>query len=124
MSILPVISKIFEKLLYKQITLFIDLVLSKSQCGFRKGYDAQYCRLAMLENRKNEVDKGKVLGALLTDLSKAFDCLSHEFIVSKLNVYGFSLPAYTLIYNNFSNDNQRTEINLAYISWEEILFHV
>ena len=50
MSILPVISKIFEKLLCKQITLFIDPLLSKFQCGFRKGYDAQDCLLAMLEN--------------------------------------------------------------------------
>ena len=48
-SILPVISKIFGKLLCKQITVFIDPLLSKFQCGFRKGYGAQDCLLAMLE---------------------------------------------------------------------------
>ena len=84
-SILPVISKIFEKLLCKQITVFIDPLLSKFQCGFRNGYGAQDCLLAMLEYWKSEVVKGKVFGALLTDLSKAFDCLSHKLIIAKLN---------------------------------------
>ena len=71
--------------------MFIDPLLSKFQCGFRKGYGAQDCLLAMLEHWKSAVDKGKVFGALLTDLSKAFDCLSHELIIAKLNTYGFSL---------------------------------
>ena len=92
-SILPVISKIFEKLLCKQITIFMDPLLSKYQCGFRKGYSAQHCLLAMLEKWKNAVDKGKIFGALLTDLSKAFDSLSHDLLIAKLNAYGFSLPA-------------------------------
>ena len=82
MSILPLISKIFEKLLCKQITIFIDPLLSKFQCGFRKGYGAQDCLLVMLEHRKSVVDKGKVFGALLTDLLKTFDCLSHELIIA------------------------------------------
>ena len=86
-SILQVISKIFEKLLCKQITIFIDPLLSKYQCGFRKGFSAQHCLLAMLEKWKNAVDKGKVFGALLTELSKGFDCLPHELIIAKLNAY-------------------------------------
>ena len=74
-SILPVISKIFENLLCKQITIFMDPLLSKYQCGFRKDYSVQRCLLSILEKWKNAVDKGKMFGALLTDLSKAFDSL-------------------------------------------------
>ena len=48
-SILPVISKIFEKLLWNQITPFMDQFLSKYQCAFQKGFNAQHCLLAMLE---------------------------------------------------------------------------
>ena len=82
-SILPVISKIFEKLLCEQITIFMAPLLSKYQCWFRKGYSAQHCLLAMLEKWENAVDKGKIFGALLTNLSKAFDSLSHDFFNSK-----------------------------------------
>ena len=124
MSILPVISKIFEKLLCKQITLFIDPLSSKFQCGFRKGYGAQDCVLAMLGNWKNEVDKGKVFEALLTDLLKAFDCLSHEIIIAKLNAYGFSLSALKLIHSYLPKRQQRTKINQPYSSWENVLFGV
>ena len=123
-SILPAISKIFEKLLCKQITSFIDTLLSKYQCGFRTDFSAQHCLLAKLEKWKNDVDKGKVFGALLTDLSKAFDCLPHELIIAKLNAYGFKLPALKLMHGYLSHRKQRTKVNHAYSSWEEILFGV
>ena len=57
----------------------------------------------MLEKWKNAVDKGKVFGALLTDLSKAFDCLLHELIVAKLNAYRFNLPALKLMHSYLSH---------------------
>ena len=59
--------------------------LSKYQRGLRKGYSTQHCLLAMLEKWKSEVDKGKSFGALLTDLSKAFDCFSHKVLFAKLH---------------------------------------
>ena len=58
----------------------MDFYLSKQQCGFRKGYSPQYWLLVMPGKLRNAVDKGKCSGALLTDLSKAFDCLSHDSI--------------------------------------------
>ena len=73
--------------------MFIDLLLSKFRCGFRKGYGTQDCLLATLEHWKSAVDKGKAFGALLTHLSEAFDCQWHELIIAKLNAYRFSLAA-------------------------------
>ena len=53
---------------------------------------------------------GKVFGALLTDLSKACDCLDHELLIAKLNAYCFSLPALRLINDYLSDRRQRTRI--------------
>ena len=64
----------------------------------------------MLEKWKRSVDSGKAVGVLLTDLSKAFDCLDHELLIAKLNAYGCSLPALRLIHDNLSHRKQRTRV--------------
>ena len=60
------------------MSVYFDKFLSDQHCGFRKEYSTQHCLLNLLEKWKNSVDKGKFFGALLTDLSKAFDCFDHE----------------------------------------------
>ena len=78
----------------------------------------------MLEKWKRSVDGDKVFGALLTDLSKAFDCLDHELLIAKLNAYGFSLPALRLINDYLSNRKQRTRIGNSFSDWCEIILGV
>ena len=90
-------SKLCERSMFKQISEFFENIFSKKQCGFRKGHSTQQCLLAMLEKCKRSLDSGKVFGALLTDVYKAFDCLDPELLIAKLNAYGFSLPALRLI---------------------------
>ena len=77
-SILPSISKIFERNMYDQIYCYIDKYLSPYICGFRKGFSTQHCLIVTLERWKKAMYKGKMAGALLTDNSKAFDCINHE----------------------------------------------
>ena len=84
---------------------FFEDIFNKQQCGFRQGYNTQQC-LKMMEKWKRSVDGGKVFDVLLTDLSKAFDCLDHELLVAKLNAYGFSLPALRLINDYLANRRQ------------------
>ena len=116
-SILPNLSKIFERCMFKHMSCYFEEhFLSKYQCGFRKGFSAQHCLMALLEKWKTCVDQKQICGALLTDLSKAFDCLPHDLIIAKLNAYGFSLSALRLIHDYLSNRKQRTKINLTYSS--------
>ena len=78
----------------------------------------------MIEKWKYATDKGKSFRALLTDLSKTFDCLPHELLIAKLHVYDFSLAALRLVHCYLCNRKQRTKINESYSSWQKILFGV
>ena len=57
-----------------------------------------------------------MFGALLTDLSEAFDFPNHELIIAKLNAYGFSLTALKLVHNYLSNKKQQTKMSSSYSS--------
>ena len=82
-SILPALSKTFEHILLKQMENFVESILSKFQCGFRKGFSAQYCLLVMIEKMRMSIDKKMFSGVLLTtDLSKAFDGLVHDLLIA------------------------------------------
>ena len=78
----------------------------------------------MIEKWKKTVDNGGVFGALLTDLSKAFDCIPHDLIIAKLEVYGFYVDALKLIHDYLSNRKQRVKVNDAYSSWKDIFWGV
>ena len=120
-SILPVVSKIFEKLMCKQLSLHFENIFSKFQCGFRKNFGTQHCLLLMIDKWKKAVDNNKVFGAILTDLSKAFDCICHDLLIAKLHAYGLSLPALKMIQDYLMNRKQRTKIGSSYSTWEEII---
>ena len=120
-SILSSTSKIFERLIYEDISMYMNDILSPYLCGFRKGYSTQHCLMVMVENMKKALDKRYLAGALLTDLSKAFDCINHELLIAKLDAYGFSHSALTLILSYLSDRQQRTKVNNAFSSWSEII---
>ena len=98
-SILPVISKIYERLMYDQMYKYFDQIFSKFQCGFRKGFSTQNCLLYMIENWKESLDHGGHYGALLTDFSKAFDCIMHDLLIAKLQACGFDNDSLNFICN-------------------------
>ena len=90
-SILPNVSEIYERCLNKPLEEHFQALLSKYQCGFRKGYNVINALLPMIEKCRKSLNEGGAFGALLTDLSKAFDCLLHELLTAKRHAYGVSL---------------------------------
>ena len=90
----------------RQLPNNFDNILPKFQCGFRKGHSPQDCLLLIIGKWKKAVHSHKVFGAVLTDLSKVFDWISHDLLITKLNAYGLSLPALKLITDYLQNRKQ------------------
>ena len=120
-SILPVISKIFERIIFHQMSSFITNFISPYLCGFRKGYSTQHALLRLMDMLNKKLDKKNKVGLFMMDLSKAFDCVPHELLIAKLDAYGFEKEALKFIYSYLKDRNQRVKINADYSSWKEIL---
>ena len=69
---------------------------------------------------KKAIDNREVFGALLTDLSKAFDCISHDLLLAKLYAYKLDIRSIKLVYSYLKGRKQRTKISQSYSSWTQI----
>ena len=116
-SILPVLSKVFERLLHKQISNHFDNIFSDNQCGFRKGFNTQDCLLSLVEAWKTANDEKKTFGALLIDLSKAFDCMSHGLLIAKLQAYGCGNKVTKLLADYLANRKQCVRMGTSHSEW-------
>ena len=123
-TVLPSVSKIYERLVQDQMLPFVQSFLSSLLCGFREGYGTQHALLRFVEACKKTMDNRGVAGAVLTDLSKAFDCLNHELLIAKLNAYGFSRSALLFIYSYLTDRKQRVKVNGSFSTWTETVLGV
>ena len=89
-SVLPIVSKIIEKIVHKQLMNFLDenKLLSTRQFGFRPKMSTELAATLLLDDIRKNVDKGQLVGAVFVDLSKAFDTISHSNLLTKLSSYG------------------------------------
>ena len=92
-SLLPHLSKVFERIIYKQINEYMENKFSKFITGFRKLDGTQHSMVTMLEKWKKALDKKEYICVLFMDLSKAFDTINHDLLLAKLHAYGFSINA-------------------------------
>ena len=84
-SVLPVVSKVFEKIMHDQISQYINSFLTPCLCGYRKGFSTQQALLCLIEKWKIVLDSKRYGGAVLMDLSKAFDTINHDLLIAKLH---------------------------------------
>ena len=119
-SILPAVSKIYERCLYDQINEYFQPLFSKLQCGFRKGHNAQHCLLVLFEKCRKVLDKRGFAGLLLTDLSKAFDCIDHKLLIANLHAYGFDIKSLKFIDSYLYDRIQSVKINSSFSHWSKV----
>ena len=80
--------------------------------------------IVMTEKWRKNMDKGKSCTALLTDLSKAFDCIVHDFLIAKLEAYGFSYEALKVMHNYLTDRKHRTKVNDSLSDFTDLLLGV
>ena len=78
----------------------------------------------MIEKWKKSVDNKGTFGALLTNLSKAFDCIPHELLIAKLSANGLDFKSLKFIYSYINNRKQRVKISESFSEWAELLLGV
>ena len=76
--------------------------------------------IILIETWKKHIDNKESFGALLTDLSKAFDCVNHELLIAKLHAYGLDNSSLRLIHSYLNNRQQRVRIDNEFSKWSDI----
>ena len=120
-SILPTLSKVFEGVLADQLTVFFENIFSPLLSAFRKGLSCQSILIKLVEDWKAALDNKHYVGAVLMDLSKAFDCLPHNLLLAKLKAYGLSDKANELMNSYLSGRRQCVKIGSVTSIWLNIL---
>ena len=92
--------------------------------GYRKGHSAEQCLLKMLEIWIKPADEKRFAGAILTDLSKAFDCLNHDLLLAKLNAYRFDLAALQFTCSYLKERKAEAKVGSSYSLWKEVSYGV
>lgn len=112
-SILPVLSKIFERILHIQLTEYFteNKLFYDGQYGFRQNHSTEYAALELTDYVMQNLENRKHVFSIFMDLSKAFDCLNHDILMTKLSNYGLENSSLNLIRNYLSNRKQYVEIN-------------
>ena len=108
-SVLPVLSKVLERVLYNQILSHLikyDL-LCPHQSGFRLGYSTQDVLLHVTDKWLKAIDDGKYTGVVFLDLAKAFDTVDYSILCTKLTYYGFRESSYDLLCDHLAGRQQR-----------------
>jgi hypothetical protein len=116
-SILPALSKLFEKVLGNQLSDYFETIFCSLLCGFRKQHSTQHALLGLLRSWQKSLDEGKIVGTILMDLSKAFDCLPHDLILAKCAAYGVDFKSLSLLQNYLSNRYHRVKIGSKFSEW-------
>ena len=115
-SLLPVFSKIFEKLMYRRLYKFLEInkVLYSLQFGFQENHSIDHALVSMTEAIRNILDNKRLGCGIFIDLQKAFDTVNHRILLSKMEHYGICGCALDWFKSYLSNRKQYVYVSLTY----------
>ena len=120
-TILPVLSKVFEKLVHSRLASHFEDVYHNNVFAYRDYHGCDTANLSLTEQFKKELDNHKVISLVSMDLSKAFDTLPHDLIVKKLEDYGGDSIVINLVMNYLSDRQQLVTLSGQYSSMKTIM---
>ena len=111
-SLLPGLSKIFEKLIYQQMNehLTTNTILTESQFGYRAGHATAHAIMKLVAHVDSNKRLGKSTGVVFIDLSAAFDTISNDILIEKLKHYGFGKNMVELIKSYLQGRKQYVQV--------------
>ena len=112
-SVLPILSKLFERAMCDRVNSFFEKydLLDGNQYGFRKGKSSTRAVMDNLQQVYRNLDQGRAVLSIFIDFKKAFDCVDHNILLSKLYKYGIRGAAYLWFESYLSNRQQYTSVN-------------
>ena len=112
-SVLPIFSKVFEKVVYKRLFNYFNKsdILFQNQYGFRKGRSTSLALHHLYDKISAAIDHRKFTAGIFLDLAKAFDTVNHDILLNKLKHYGVRGLALEWIKSYFTNRQQYVEYN-------------
>ena len=121
-SLLPCISKILEKCVFKQLNEYFEKhkLLYNSQYGYRQGHSTESACMELIDKLHQQLDNSKRPLCIFIDLSKAFDTLNHVILLSKLKYYGLDENAISWFKSYLSDRKQYVEIENVKSSIKDI----
>ena len=109
-SVIGTLPKILERYIQNKLCEHIDKCLSTIISAYRKHYSSNHVLISMIEKWKKCMDNKMFVGAVLMDLSKAFDCVPHDLLIAKLHAYKFDMKTLILFYSYLKNRQQCVKI--------------
>ena len=111
-SILPVLSKIIESVMHSQLMHYFseNKLFSTQQYGFRPNRSTKLAALELMDRNIDNMNKSRCPINIYVDLSKAFDSLDHNILLSKLKFYGLDDKAINLLRSYLSNRDQFVQL--------------
>lgn len=121
-SLIPVLSKIFEKVVYNRVYNYLDKfnILKNEQNGFRKNKSTTLACFNLIDIVTRSLDEKNTTGILLLDMTKAFDMVNHHKLLFKLKKYGIRGPALDWLHSYLNDRSQCTEISRTEKSIKQI----
>ena len=121
MGQVTILNNIYERVLSDQLSVYFRDMLSDFISAYRKNYSCESTLLRLTKDWRAGLDTKELLAVISLDLSKGFDCVSHELLLAKLKVYGVAEHGVALLRNFLSGRSQRVKVGNKLSSWLPVI---